>query len=281
MRVFMSADMEGVTGVVHADELTKGHADWERARQWMTNDVIAAAEGAFAAGATEIVVTDGHAGMRNLLFDQLPAGVIAHRGPASGRVMCQVEGLDGSFDCVLLVGYHSMAGSDGLLSHTWHGGMITQFRLDGRPIGETAITASIAGHHGVPVVLAVGDQYLAAEAAATVPGITTVTVKETTGVQNARCRSTAETVPEIRAAAEAAVLDRSWVSPLSPPTPARIELELVSIRQARQMERFRSDVVERLGPTTVAFEAADVVEAFDLAWQLVELADMELGVWNR
>lgn len=281
MRVFISADMEGVTGVVHADELTKGHADWERARQWMTTDVIAAAEGALAAGADEVVVVDGHAGMRNLLFDQLPSGVVAHRGPASGRVMCQVEGLDETFDCVLLVGYHSMAGSDGLLSHTWHGGVINQFRLDGRPIGETAITASIAGHHGVPVVLAVGDQFLAAEAAATVPGISTVVVKETTGAQNARCRPAAETVPEIRAAAEAAVAAHREVAPLVPPTPARVELDLVSIRQARQMARFRSDVVERIGTTTVAFEGRDVVEAMALAWLLVELADMELGSWNK
>lgn len=281
MKVFVSADMEGITGVVHGDELTKGTADWERARQWMTDDVVAAAEGAMAAGATEVLVADGHAGMRNLLFDQLPAGVVAHRGPASGRTMCQVEGLDGSFDCVLLVGYHSMAGTDGILSHTWHGGMITQFRLNGRPIGETAITAAVAGHHGVPVVLATGDQYLAAEAQAFVPGIRTVTVKDTTGVQNARCRPPAETLPEIRAAAEEAVRGRAAIAPFVTDTPVRIELDLVAIRQARQMERFRSADVERIGATTVAFGAPDVVEAFRLAWLLVELADMELGAWNR
>jgi D-amino peptidase len=281
MRVFISADMEGVTGVVHADELTKGHADWERARTWMTHDVIAAAEGAMAAGATEVLVTDGHAGMRNLVFDELPAGVVAHRGPASGRTMCQVEGLDESFDCVLLVGYHAMAGSEGLLSHTWHGGMITQFRLNGRPVGESAITASVAGHHGVPVVLAVGDQYLATEAEQFVPGIHTVIVKETTGVQNARCRPAAETLPEIRDAAERAVRGRAAVSPAITENPVRIELDLVAIRQARQMERFRGADVERVGATTVAFGGSDVLEALELAWLLVELADMELGVWNR
>ncbi len=281
MRVFLSADMEGVTGVVHADELTKGHPDWERARRWMTHDVIAAAEGAMAAGATEVLVTDGHAGMRNLLVEDLPVGTIAHRGPASGRTMCQVEGLDASFDCVLLVGYHAMAGSEGLLSHTWHGGMINQFRINGVPVGETAITAAVAGHHGVPVVLAVGDQHLAAEAERFVPGIATVTVKETTGVQNARCRPAAATLPEIRAAAERAVGGRHAVAPVVTATPVRIELDLVTFRQARQMERFRGADVERIGPSTVAFGGADVVEALALAWLLVELADMELGAWNR
>lgn len=276
----MSADMEGITGVVHAEELTQGTASWERARRWMTADVLAAAEGAMAAGAEEIVVVDGHAGMRNLIFDDLPVGVTAHRGPAAGRVMCQVEGLDDGFDAVLLVGYHAMAGSDGILSHTWHGGVVGQFRLDGRPIGETAITAAIAGHHGVPVVLATGDQYLAAEAAAAVPGITTVVTKHTTGRQNARCLPLGTTGPAIRAAAEQAVAGRDGVAPVGRPAgPVVIEIDTLAHRQADRIERFVE--VERVDVRTIRIVADDVPSAFVRAWLAVEVADFEAGAWNQ
>lgn len=279
MRVYLSCDMEGITGVVHGQELTQGTASWNEARRWLTADVVAAASGALDAGATEVLVVDGHAGMRNVVFDDLPARVHAHRGPASGRVMCQVEGLDASFDCVLLVGYHSMAGTDGMLSHTWHGGVVGEYRLNGRPIGETAITAAVAGHHGVPVVLATGDQYLAAEAAVEVPGITTVVVKETTGRQNARCLPLATTGGMIREAAAAAVAGRASVAPVSTPTPVEIELDVLAHRQADRIERFLP--VERVGVRTVRIVADDVPAAFAAAWRAVELADMELGEWNR
>lgn len=279
MRVFISADMEGISGVVHGEELSQGNAGWERARRWMTGDVIAAAEGAFAAGASEVVVVDGHAGMRNLLFDDLPAGVIAHRGPAAGRTMCQVEGLDSSFSCVLLVGYHSMAGTDGMLSHTWHGGVVGQFRLNGRPIGETAITAAVAGHHGVPVVMVTGDQYVADEASRFVSGITTVTVKHTTGRQNARCLPLPTTTDMIRSAAEHAVRDRGSVAPLVVEAPSIIEIDTLSHRQADRIERFVD--VERVDVRTVRIKAHDVPSAFQRAWLAVEVADFEAGAWNQ
>lgn len=279
MKVFISADMEGISGVVHGEELTQGTAGWERARRWMTGDVIAAAEGAFAAGAAEVLVVDGHAGMRNLIYDDLPAGVIAHRGPAAGRAMCQVEGLDDSFDCVLLVGYHSMAGTDGLLSHTWHGGVVAQFRLNDRPIGESAITAAVAGHHGVPVVLVTGDQYVAEEAGWVVPGIRAVTVKHTTGRQNARCLPLATTNAMIRSAAETAVRDRAAIAPIATATPTAIEIDTLSHRQADRIERFID--VERVDVRTVRITAPDVPSAFERAWLAVEVADFEASAWNQ
>jgi D-amino peptidase len=193
--------------------------------------------------------------------------------------MCQVEGLDASFACVLLVGYHSMAGTDGLLSHTWHGGVVAEMRLNGRPVGESAITAAIAGHHGVPVVLVTGDQFATAEAAQFVPSITTVTVKESTGRQNARCRPLAETTAHIRAAAELAVGARSSIAPVTTAAPTSIEIDVLSHRQADRIERFLD--VERVGGRTVRLTAPDVVAAFERAWLAVELADFEAGVWNR
>jgi D-amino peptidase len=279
--VYLSVDMEGITGLAHAEELTADTPGWQQARRWMTADVVAVAEGALAGGADRVVVVDGHAGMRNVLFDEMPPGVELHRGPASGRRMCQVEGLDASYAAVLCVGYHSRAGTAGLLSHTWHGGVVLEMRLAGRPIGETAITAAIAGHHGVPVVFASGDQVLAAEAAAEVPGITTVVVKESTGRQNARCLPAAQTREKLAEAAERAIRGAAEASPVVPPVPAAIELALTHPRHADRIVRFLGDRIRLIDANTVAIEQPDVVAAFDLAWLAVELADMELGAWNR
>lgn len=279
MKVFISADLEGITGVVHGEELTEGTGEWQRARHWMTADILAACDGARAAGAAEILVVDGHSGMRNVLFDQLPSDVTLHRGPAAGRTMCQVEGLDATSACVLLIGYHSMAGSAGLLSHTWHGGVVATMRLNGQPIGETAITAAIAGHHGVPVVLATGDQHLVSEATITIPGITTVEVKRSTGRQNARCLPLGVTGPLIAAASERAVRDLGSVRPVMTASPCAVEIDTVHQRHADRIERFCK--VERIGIRTVRIVTEDAPSAFTAAWLAVEVADFEPGVWNR
>ncbi|HAP74869.1 MAG TPA: aminopeptidase [Acidimicrobiaceae bacterium] len=247
----------------------------------MTDDLLAVVDGAKAGGATEIVVVDGHAGMRNVLFDDMPDGVVLHRGPASGRVNCQVEGLDSSFDAVLCVGYHSMAGTAGLLSHTWHGGVVMALRLNGHAVGELGITAAVAGRFGVPVVFVSGDQVVAAEAGAAIPGISTVVVKESTGRQNARCVAPAAARAMLTAGAAEAIRNRAQVAPVATGSSARVEIDLTHSRHADRIVRFMGDRIDRVGPATVGFEQPGVVEAFRLAWLAVELADMELGAWNR
>ncbi|MGY1436006.1 M55 family metallopeptidase [Streptomyces reniochalinae] len=151
MRVYVSADMEGVTGLVGADDVQMGGRDYERGRVMMTQDVNAAVRGALAGGAGEVVVNDTHSTMRNLLVEDLhPAASLVRGKP---KPMGMVQDLDASFDAVVCVGYHARAGSLGVLSHSYMGHEIEDMWLDEtRAMGEIGFSYATATAIGVPVV---------------------------------------------------------------------------------------------------------------------------------
>ena len=280
MKIWISADIEGATGVVHHDALSpEGHAYGEACRR-MTADVVAAAEGALDAGAELVVVTDGHGGMRNIELSELPAGVHLLRGPASSRRLCQAEGVDSSFDAALFVGYHAMEGSTpAVVAHTWAGAVVREIRLDGRRVGETGINAAVAGHHGVPVVLVSGDDAVVREAEELLPGITTVTTKTAIGYASAICRPPSETLPELRTAARSAVTDADNRRPLRHGSPVVAEVDLSKSSLAERAARYTD--VERVGDFTVRIVRETADDAVAVAWAAVEVTMMEHGAWNR
>jgi len=180
MKVFLTADIEGITGTTHWDETDKKHADYAEFREQMTAEVVAACEGALAAGATEIWVKDAHASGRNLIAAKLPREVRLHRG-WSGHPFGMVEGLDASFQALLFVGYHSRAGSSASpLSHTISGAPI-YIRLNERYTSEFLIYSYVAGLVGVPAVFLAGDAGLCEDARSLIPAMETVAVKEGAG----------------------------------------------------------------------------------------------------
>jgi D-amino peptidase len=199
VRIYISADMEGITGLVDAIDVQPGGADYERGRAMMTEDVNAAVRGALAAGATAVTVNDAHGPMRNLLPDQIHPAVSLIRGRP--KPMGMLEGLDGSFDAAVLVGYHARAGTLGVLSHSFMGHEIEDMWLDGRPAGEIGLAHATAAAFGVPVRALSGDDAACAEMAAWDPAVTTVAVKQ------ARDRFAAEMRPvaEAREAIEQSV----------------------------------------------------------------------------
>jgi D-amino peptidase len=201
VQIYISADMEGITGLVDAIDVQPGGADYERGRVMMTQDVNAAIRGALAAGATRVVVNDAHGRMRNLLPDELhPAARLVRGRP---KAMSMLEGLDDSFDAALCVGYHSRAGTLGVLSHSFMGHEIEDMWLDGDPVGEIGLVHATAAALGVPVVLLTGDDAACAEMTDWDPGVRTVSVKA------ARDRFAADLlpVPEAREAIETAARD--------------------------------------------------------------------------
>ncbi len=170
VRVFISADIEGVAGITAREEATKGQPGYETFRAQMDAEVAAASEGALAAGATDVVVKDAHGDGRNLSPGALPPPVRLIRG-YSGHPLAMVEGLDGTFDAAMFVGYHSAAGSGGSpLSHTLSRRKLTALRLDGEPASEYRLHAFAAAELGVPVVLVTGDRALCDEVARSSPG---------------------------------------------------------------------------------------------------------------
>ncbi|MEU9988912.1 M55 family metallopeptidase [Streptomyces sp. NPDC048045] len=175
MRIYISVDMEGITGLVDADDVQPGGRDYERGRSMMAEDVNAAVRGALAAGASDVLVNDAHGPMRNLLPEALhPAARLVRGRP---KRMGMLEGLGAEHDAALCVGYHSRAGALGVLSHSFMGHEIEDIWLDGRPVGEIGLAHATAAALGVPVVALTGDDAACAEMAAWDASVVTVPVK--------------------------------------------------------------------------------------------------------
>src|SRR5436190_762449 len=148
LKVFISVDMEGIAGVVSADQLKSGAFQYERFREFTTQEPLAAVEGAQQGGATEIVVADGHGNGENLLIEQFPPDVRIVRGSPTHLDM--MGGLDASFGAVIFIGYHaSTHNMKGVRAHTFSSGDLTRVILNGFPVSEGAWNAAIAGQFGV------------------------------------------------------------------------------------------------------------------------------------
>lgn len=178
MRVYISADIEGVTGVSKWDETIKGKQDYERYREQMTREVVAACEGAMEAGADYILVKDAHDDGKNLIHSMLPKNVKIISG-WSNHPYNMVEGLDESFDAVIFIGYHSGASSNGSpLAHTLLPDKIKNIVINGRDADEFLIHAYACYMIGVPVVAVSGDGDLMRQIREFAPQIKTVAVQE-------------------------------------------------------------------------------------------------------
>lgn len=257
MKVFISADIEGVTGVVswaQAGRAAAEHYDWPFARRMMIHDVNAAIRGAKAGGATQIVVKDSHGNSRNLLIDELEPGIelISGTSPHENGMM---SGLDESFDCAMLVGYHAMAGTlAGVMEHTITGS-VHRLWINDRESGEIAMSAATAGQFGVPLAFVSSDDKGCAEARAVIAGVHTAQTKVGLGRYFARLAHPSQTGPLIESTAKEAVANHGAIKPWSPTEPVTILLEQNSTDQA--------DVIallpgwERVDGYTVRFTAND------------------------
>ncbi|MCI2418882.1 M55 family metallopeptidase [Saccharopolyspora sp. K220] len=201
MRIYFTVDMEGITGLVDSHDVQPAGRDYEHGRLMMAEDVNAAIRGALAAGATEITVNDAHGPMRNLRSDMLhPIARLIRGKPKS---MGMLEGLDNSYDAAICIGYHSRAGTSGVLSHSFMGHEIEDLWIDDRPVGEIGLTHATAAVLGVPVVLLSGDDTACAEMTDWDPAVETVPVKYARGRFAAELRPIAEAREAIEAAATA------------------------------------------------------------------------------
>jgi len=180
LKVFISVDMEGICGLVNWDETDPKGQDYALFRKLMTEEANAAIEGALQAGATEILVRDAHNTARNILPDLLRPEAVLLRD-WSGGVLSMMEGIDGSFDAVIFVGYHARSGTpNAVLKHTMST-TIYDVILNGKKMPEAGINAAIAGLFDVPVVFVAGDLALTRQAEELLGNVETVAVKEGIG----------------------------------------------------------------------------------------------------
>jgi D-amino peptidase len=225
MKLFISVDMEGTTGLERLEEIFRGLPGYDTFRQLMAGDANAVVQGAIQGGATEIVVSDSHGYMCNIHPDDLVPGVQLRRGQLK-RQWCQAKGLDGSYDAVIMVGYHAKAGSsDAILAHTWITGF-RDVRVNGHSVPEPSLNGLLAGALGVPVIMLTGDDWVIKEARPVLGDIDYAQVKKSLGFFKGEHLPIDRSRALLRETASRAVRSASKMTPLKCELPVTIELDL-------------------------------------------------------
>ena len=255
MKVYMTVDLEGVAGLVTWDP-----ADRQREREFMTADVNAAIGGAFDGGATEVLVGEAHANMRNILPEAIDPRVRFLSGQP--KPLNHMGGLDESFDLAMLIAYHAKANTlRGVMAHTYTFS-VASLALNGVEVGELGADAAIAGHFGVPVGLVTGDQAACEEAQALLGQVDTVAVKEGISHSAAVCIPPEEARRQIREAAAGTVRRSEYFEPFVLETPLTVDITFRCPEQADDIEYLA--FVTRSSALDITFEAEDMQAAFEL-----------------
>ncbi|MDQ3701354.1 MAG: M55 family metallopeptidase [Chloroflexota bacterium] len=266
MRVVISVDMEGASGIVSRKQCTENSPQWHEARHLLAGDVNAAIEGAMSAGATEFVLHDSHGlDFVNLPMAELhPNAQVVYGQPV--LLYEQLEdgaALDGGYACAFLVGYHAGPGKAAILSHLFTWPKIQEVRLNGRYTGEGGVAAALAGAHGIPTTLVTGDDATGDEMQEWCPDIETAVVKYSLSRYAGRCLPLGEARSRIREAAQRAVARRRehrLPDFGAPGAPVTLEVRLASEQLARLVSLMPH--VERQGADWIRYHAPDVLAAY-------------------
>lgn len=251
-KVFISADIEGVAGIVSGLQTRLGEPEYVLGCRLMTEEVNAAIEGALEAGATEIVVCDSHANMQNLQPDLLHPEARLIRGAV--RDSLQMQGIDDSFDAVFITGAHAAAGTQhAVLDHTWVGASVFNIRIDGETLNEAGLNAYVAGRHGVPVTLVTGDQATIDQTKMFLPDIEGAVVKESYSRYCASSLHPSKAQALIKEAARRSLQRIDSITPVSVPDELTMEVDFYRTDMADAAALVPG--TERIGARTIRFTA--------------------------
>lgn len=268
MKVYISADMEGVTGVTHSQDVIPGRSQYDRFRKLLTAEVNAAIEGAAEAGATDFLVNEAHDGMRNILLEDLDPRAELIVGQQKPFVM--MEGVSNA-DVAFFIGYHARAGTGGVLSHTFTAPqVVVGVDLNGEPCSEGRMNAALARLWDVPVGLVSGDDLTCEEAESLYNGVQTARVKTTVDRYTARCLPPEESLRRIREAARAAVENTRNLSPYTLEPPYTFTVEFATVSTAAGVLYFPG--LERLDDRRVSWTHEDYQTAYKMFIGVMRLA---------
>jgi D-amino peptidase len=257
MKVYISADMEGVVGVVTGDQLGPGGFEYQRARELMTQEVLTAIEAARSAGATEILVSDSHGNGENILLEKLPKDVQLVR--SWPRPLMMMEGIDETFDAAIFIGYHaSTVNKEGVRAHTISSGRLTDVRLNGVSMPEAGINAAIAGHFGVPVVMISGDNAIIDETKALLGDVEGAIVKWAISFHSARTLTPDAAYELIGARVKQALERLADFKPYKIPIPVQLEVSFKSYRPPQLLGYL--PIVEQIDSHSIRYTGRDMIE---------------------
>src|SRR4051812_15304861 len=259
LKVYISADMEGITGVASADQLGPTSFEYGQARQWMTAEVLAAMAGAREAGATEFVISDSHGNGQSLLIDRLPSDGSVTIVRSFPRPLGMMEGIDSSFAAVIFVGYHTSTSSlTGVRAHTMSSALLTRIAINGTPMSEAGINAAIAAQFGVPVVMITGDNEIVAESKQRFGSIEGVAVKRAIGFHSAATMTPEAGQALIRQHAKTAVSRRAEMRAYTMTKPLTLEVSFKNYRPVELLGYLSN--VHRIDSHTIRYMARDMID---------------------
>jgi D-amino peptidase len=268
MKLFLSTDIEGTSGIVAWEQIIEGNAEYEQGRRLLTNEVNAVISGALEAGSAEFVVNDSHHYMRNLHPQDLLGEATLITG--KHKPLYMMEGLDASFDGVCFVSYHGSIGAEhAVLSHTYNPGAIWEVRINGEVVGESAINALVAAHYDVPIIFISGDEVTAQEARNIAPNAEKVVVKQSLGRFAAAHIHPTIACELLRKGASRAV---SNVNNMRPPVfqqPVSLEVTFLVADMAEMALWVRG--VERVGPRTIVMSSENLLDLYRMFVTVVTL----------
>lgn len=259
MKLFLSTDFEGTSGIVAWEQIIEGQAEYEQGRLLLTNEVNAVILGAREGGASEFVVNDAHSFMRNLHPQDLQGEATLISG--RHKPLYMMEGLDSSFDGVLFVSYHGSIGAErAILSHTYNPRAIWEVRLNSEIVGESGINALVAAHFGVPIIFVSGDEATAREATGIAPQAEKIVVKESLGRFAAANLHPTVACRLLREGASRAVRNIQQMRPPDFTRPVSLEVTFLVADMASMACRVRG--VEQIAPRTISIHDENLLDLY-------------------
>jgi D-amino peptidase len=257
LKVYISVDMEGIAGVVTADQLGPTGFEYQRAREFMTGEALAAIAGARDAGAQQIVVSDSHGNGENLLIDKFPPDVTIIR--SWPRPLMMMQGIDSTFDAAVFIGYHaSTTNTMGVRAHTISSATLAAVELNGTSMPESGINAAIAGYFGVPIVAISGDNVAVGEAQALIGAMEGAIVKTAISFHSAATMTPEAAQALVRQKVKAGVQRRGTLKPYVMRTPVRLDVTFKSYTPAEMLAYL--PFVQRTTAHAIRFNGKDMLE---------------------
>jgi D-amino peptidase len=257
MKIYISADMEGVVGVVTNEQLGPQGFEYARFREFMTNEVNAAIEASFEAGATEIVVSDSHGNGQNLLIEKLAKNVLLIR--SWPRPLMMMQGIDETFAGAIFIGYHSATtNAQGVRAHTISSARLADVRLKGVSVSEAGLNAAIAGHFNVPVLMVSGDDVVVKETQALLGDVEGAVVKWASGFHSAKTIMPEASYQLIREKVIRAIRRIKDFKPYKLTAPIALDVRFKNYRPSEVLSYL--SIVERTDAHSIRFTGKDMVE---------------------
>lgn len=276
MKIYISVDIEGISGVVTGNQTHEGGVGYERARKLMTEEVNAVIKGIRSLGITDILVNDSHGPMTNILIEDLNEDAKLISG--SKKLLGMMEGIDKSYDAVMLIGYHARHNTSGVLAHSYDGRVISEVKINGKIVGEVEFNSMLAGYFGVPVVMVSGDDVLSKQVKSFNADIETVVVKKAHSRYTAECLHPKK-VHRILHDSCVKVLTsdfKNTIKSYKHQNDNKIELEITFSNSGLAEGTLFIPGVELIAPNKIRYMAKDMLEAYKMRTGLTNLASSVL-----